>query len=547
MPKQLCFDVEARNYLRAGVEKAARAVSCTLGPRGRSVIIDRGWGGPNITKDGASVADEITLKHAYENLGAQMLKETASKTSDAAGDGSTTSVTLAAAIYREGLKHLAAGADGMALARGVQKGAAAVGEALTKAARPIKGDAEIARLATIAAGNDASVGRTIADAVAKVGADGIANIEESKGIETEVKIVEGMQFDRGYLSPHFATNAEELKVILEQPYILIHEDKISSVAKLIPLLEKFAAEKKPLLIIAEDVEGDALAALVVNKLRGILQCAAVKAPGYGDRRKAMLEDIAVLTGGEALTKDIGFDLEKVELSKLGRAKKVIIDSENTTIVEGAGSKKKVDERVALIRREHEASDSDYDREKLLERIAKLSGGIGQIHVGAATETELKAKKSRFEDALHATKAAIAEGIVAGGGVALLRSSAAIDRVKTTGDEEFGVAALRSACSAPLKQIAENAGQDGGIVLRRVLARSDDYGYDAEAGEYGDLISKGVIDPVKVTRTALQNAASVAAMLLTTNVLVTDLKEDKEEEGAEGDEGGEEGMEEDFEE
>jgi len=526
MAKQLTYSQDAREAILRGVEKMARAVKTTLGPRGRLAVIDRGWGSPNITKDGAAVADEVELKDPFENLGAKMIKEAASKTGDDAGDGTTTSVVLAEAIYREGMRQIAAGADPMALKRGIDRAVEAVLAEIARQSRPVEGRKSREEIAVIASGGDAEIGALIADALEKVGPDGVVTIEEGKSIETEVKVVEGMQFDRGFISSHFVTDPESVQCVLENPAILIHEDKLSSVAKLIPLMEKASAAKTPLLVIAEEVEGDALAALVVNKLRGILACAAVKAPAYGDRRKAMMEDLAILTGGQAFFKDTGFDLEKVELAQLGRAKKVIIDADNTTIVEGAGDRKAVRDRVAQLKREIEETTSDYDREKLEERLAKLSGGVGQIRVGGATETQMKERKARIDDALHATRAAVEEGTVAGGGVALLRARAVLESLKLAGDEATGVEIVHRACAAPLRQIAENAGVDGGVALRRVLAAAGDFGYDAARDTYGDLRAAGVIDAAKVTRTALKNAASVAGLLLTTECLVCDLPEEK---------------------
>jgi chaperonin GroEL len=500
----------------------ARAVKTTLGPRGRLAVVDRGWGSPNITKDGAAVADEVELKNPFENLGAKMVKEAASKTGDDAGDGTTTSVVLAEAIYRDGMRQVAAGADPMALKRGIDRAVEALLEELARQSKPVEGRKSREEIAVVAAAGDREIGKLVADALDQVGPDGVVTIEEGKSIETEVKVVEGMQFDRGFLSPHFVTDAERVECVLENPYILIHEEKIAGTAKLVPLLEKAAAAKAPLLVIAEEVEGDALALLVVNKLRGILACAAVKAPAYGDRRKAMLEDIAILTGGEVLLKDIGFDLEKVGLEQLGRAKKVIVDADNTTVVEGAGDRKRIEDRIAQLKREIGETTSDYDREKLEERLAKLSGGVGQIRVGGATETQMKERKARIDDALHATRAAAAEGTVAGGGIALLRGRAVLDALKLEGDAATGAEIVHRACVTPLRQIAENAGIDGGLALRRILAAAGDVGYDAERDAYGDLREAGVIDATKVTRTALKNAASVAGLLLTTECLVCDL-------------------------
>jgi chaperonin GroEL len=528
MAKQLCFDQKALEALLRGAGKAARAVSSTLGPRGRSVLLDRGWGSPNVTKDGATVADDIELVNPFENIGAQMVKEAASKTNDAAGDGTTTSAVLADALFREGILLVTAGVNPIALTRGIKKGVESVVGELKKMSKPIKDSEQIFHIATIAAGNDANVGRMISDAMDKVGRDGVITIEEGKSMTTEFKVVEGMNFDRGFISPQFVTNPEEMRCVLENPYILIYEDKISSAQKLIPLLETLAAMKKPLLIIAEDVEGEALAMLVVNRMKGILQCAAVKAPGYGDRRKAMLDDIAVLTEAKAVFKDLGIDLENVRESHLGRAKRVTITSEDTTIAEGAGSKKAVEERVEQIRREVEQTDSDYDKEKLQERLAKLSKGVAQINIGAATETEMKEKKSRFEDALSATRAAVAEGVLPGGGTALLRARKSLDAVKAEGDEKLGVDVLAVALESCVKQLADNAGVDGAMVLRKVSDGTGSFGYDVDKDKYGDMFEAGIIDATKVTRSALENASSVACLLLTTSALVTEAPEEDEE-------------------
>ncbi|GIW87606.1 MAG: 60 kDa chaperonin 1 [Isosphaeraceae bacterium] len=529
MAKILAYNEEARQKLASGVGKLARAVRSTLGPRGRNVVIDKGWGSPNVTKDGVTVAEDIELIDPYENMGAQLVKEAASKTSDAAGDGTTTATVLAEAIYREGLKALASGADAMALKRGIDKAVAAVVEHVKGQAKKVT-DKEITEVATIAANNDRAVGERLADAFKRVGTDGVITVEEGKGFETTVDVVEGMQFDRGYLSPHFVTDPDRMEVVLEDPYILIYEEKISSPRHLIPLLEAISRSGKPLLVIAEDVEGEALATLVVNKLRGILSVAAVKAPGYGDRRKAMLGDIAVLTGGKAIFKDLGIELENVQLADLGRAKKVIIDNDNTTIVEGAGSPEEIKGRCEMIRREISQTDSEYDKEKLQERLAKLAGGVAQIHVGAATETEMKERKALVEDALHATRAAIEEGIVPGGGTALIRAASVLAKnLDLTGDEAMGVAIVRKALEIPARSIAENAGLDGAVVVNKILrSESPSFGFNAETGEYGDLYAFGVVDPVKVTRSALQNGASVAGLLLTTEALVAEKKEKKKE-------------------
>jgi chaperonin GroEL len=531
--KQLTYSEDARLKLLAGVTKLSRAVKCTLGPRGRNAVIDKGWGSPTITKDGVTVAEDVELQDPYENMGAQLVKEAASKTSDVAGDGTTTATVLAEAIYREGLKSVTAGADPMALSRGIQKGVAKVVEELHKQAEKIDGKSkkEIKEVACIAANNNSEIGERIAEAMDRVGTDGVITIEEGKGFTTEVDWVEGMQFDRGYLSPHFVTNQEQVLVELEKAYILIYEDKISTAKPLVPILEAISKANRPLLIIAEDVEGEALATLVVNKLRGILQVCAVKAPGYGDRRKAMLEDIAVLTGGKAIFKDLGIQLENIKLTDLGQAKKVRVDSENTTIIEGAGKKDAIDGRCEMIRKEIEKTTSDYDREKLQERLAKLAGGVAQIKVGAATETEMKERKALYEDALHATRAAIAEGIVPGGGVALLNAAKALDKLTLDGDEQRGVEILQKALEIPCRAIAENAGLDGAVVVAAIRrAKEKNFGYDAQAEKYCDLRKAGIVDPVKVTRTALQNAASVATLLLTTETLVADLPEKKKDTG-----------------
>jgi len=532
--KQLAFDVEARKALLAGVEKLAKAVKATLGPRGKNAVIDRGWGAPKVTKDGVTVAEEVELSNKMENMGAKLVKEAASKTSNVAGDGTTTATVLAEALYREGFKMVASGADAMALNRGMRQAAAAMIEEIKKLAKPVK-ENEIEKVASIAANNDPEIGKQLAEAMKKVGRDGVITIEEGKSLETVVDVVEGMQFDRGYLSPHFTTDQDTMEAVLEKPLILVYEDKISNIQKLVPILEKVSQAKRPLLIIAEDIEGDALATLVVNKLRGVLNCCAVKAPGYGDRRKAMLEDIAILTDAKPIFKDLGIELDAVTINDLGTAKKVVVDSENTTIVEGAGSSQAIKGRIEQIKREIEKTTSDYDREKLQERMAKLVGGIAQINVGAATEAEMKERKARIEDALHATRAAIEEGILPGGGVALVRASKALDNVKLSGDEELGLQIVKEAINVPLKTIASNAGYDGSVVLRRVLQeKAFGFGFNALTGEYENLVENGVIDPAKVTRTALQNAVSVAGMLLTTDCIITE-KPKKQEEPA-GDEG-----------
>lgn len=531
MAKQMVFSDEARQPLLAGVSKLARAVRSTLGPRGRNAVLDKGWGSPKITKDGVTVAEDIELEDPFENLGAQLVKEAASKTNEVAGDGTTTATVLAEMIFREGLKMVAAGADPMGLSRGIHKATDAVCEAILKMARPVseKDKKELQQVATIAANNDPTIGSVLADAFLKVGKDGVITIEEGRGSETTVEFVEGMQFDRGFLSPHFVTNEDDVSVELEDCYILIYEEKISSNKKLIPLLEAVSRSKKPLLVIAEDVEGEALATLVVNKLRGILSVCAVKAPGYGDRRKAMLGDIAVLTGGQPIFKDLGIDLESVKLSDLGRAKRVKVTADETIIVGGAGKKEAIQGRMEQIRRELEKTDSEYDREKLQERLAKLSGGVAQINCGAATETEMKERKVLLEDAKCAVQAALAEGIVPGGGVALIRAEKSLDALKVDGDEAMGVQIIRNVLDAPLREIARNAGKDGAVVVNRVKQMKGKFdGYNADTDEYGDLLEAGVIDPAKVVRTALQNAASVACLLLTTESLVAEIPKEEEE-------------------
>ncbi len=525
--KNLTFNTDAREALLAGVSKLARAVKSTLGPRGRCAILDKGWGAPTITKDGVTVAEEIELTNPNENLGAQLVKEAASKTSDGAGDGTTTATVLAEAIFREGYRNLAAGADAMSLSRGIRAAVDAVTADLAKLAKPVNGDDDIRNIAAISANNDASVGKMLADALAKVGRDGVITVEEGKSLDTTVDVVEGMQFDRGYLSPHFVTDPEAMEVVFDKPLVLIFEDKISTVNKLVPILEKAAEAKRPLLIIAEDVEGEALATLVVNKMRGILNLAAVKAPGYGDRRKAMLQDIAILTGGKVISKDLGIELDAVELADLGTAKRIRIDNDNTTIIEGAGATADIQARITQIRGEIETTTSDYDREKLQERLAKLAGGVAQINVGAATEAEMKEKKARVEDALHATRAAIEEGVLPGGGVALVRCLGALDSLKLKGDEATGVDIVRRALTEPLRQIVINAGEQPSVVLKKVADGKDGFGYNADTMEFEDLIAAGVIDPAKVTRTALQNASSVAALLLTCDCTVTDVPKDEE--------------------
>jgi chaperonin GroEL len=538
--KQLQFDEAARHALLRGVEKLSKAVKATLGPAGRNVILDKKFGSPTITKDGVTVAKEIELEDPYENMGAQLVREVASKTSDVAGDGTTTATVLAESIFREGLRNVTAGANPTLLQRGIQQSVDAVVGELAKISKKVSDRKEIAQVATVSANWDKTIGEIIADAMDKVGKDGTITVEEAKSIETTLEVVEGMQFDKGYLSPYFVTNAESMETILENAYILIHEKKISSLKDLLPLLEKVAKASRPLLIIAEDVEGEALATLVVNKLRGTLQVAAVKAPGFGDRRKAMLEDIAVLTGGRCLTEDLGIKLENITLDDLGRAKRVTIDKENTTIVEGAGSTKDIQGRVNQIRRQIEETTSDYDREKLQERLAKLAGGVAVINVGAATETEMKEKKARVEDALHATRAAVEEGIVAGGGVAFLRAQKVLDDLKLEGDEKTGLEIVRRVLESPLRQLADNAGQEGALIVQEVKKRSGNEGYNVATNEYTDLVQAGVVDPTKVTRYALQNASSISGLLLTTEALVTELPE-KEKPAPAGGPGGMGGM------
>ncbi len=524
MAKILTFDEDARRQLLSGVSKLSKAVSSTLGPRGRNAVLDKGWGAPKVTKDGVTVAEDIELEDPYENVGVQLVKEAASKTNDVAGDGTTTATVLAQAIYKAGLKYLAAGADAMALSRGAQKAVDAVVAELERMSKSVKANDkdQIARVASIAGNNDPEIGEILADALLKVGKDGVITVDEGRNVTTEVDLVEGMQFDRGYLSPHFVTDQDAQEVVFENCRILIFEEKISNARDLVPLLEAVSKDGAPLLIIAEDIEGEALATLVVNKMRGILKVAAVKAPGYGDRRKAQLEDIAVLTGGKAIFKDLGIKLENIELSDLGRAKKIHIDSDKTVIVEGGGKKADIGGRAEQIRREIEGTDSDYDREKLQERLAKLAGGVAQIKVGAATETEMKERKDLIDDALAATRAAIEEGIVPGGGVALLRSSKALDELKTSGDESFGVELIRDVLEMPLRMIAENAGLEGSVVANRVRKEKKvSAGYDAMNDRYGDMFSFGIVDPAKVVRSSLQNAASVASLLLTTDCIIVE--------------------------
>ena len=537
MAKQIVTGENSRQSILRGVNILADAVKITLGPKGRNAVIEKKFGAPVITKDGVTVAKEIELRDPLENMGAQMVREVASKTSDVAGDGTTTATVLAQAIFREGVKTVAAGASPMALKRGIEKAVeVAVGE-IKKLSRDVKGTM-IAQVGTISANNDKQIGNIIAEAMNKVGKDGVITVEESKTMETALEVVEGMQFDRGYLSPYFVTDPERMECVLEDARILIHEKKISSMKDLLPLLEQIAKVGKPLLIIAEEVEGEALATLVVNKLRGTLQCAAVKAPGFGDRRKAMLEDIAILTGGKAITEDLGIKLENVKPEDLGRAKKITIDKDNTTIVEGNGKATEIEGRVKQIRTQVEDTTSDYDKEKLQERLAKLVGGVAVIKVGAATETELKEKKARVEDAMHATRAAVEEGIVPGGGAALLRCVPALDKLKLHDDEAIGVNIVKRALEEPMRQIAQNAGHEGAVVVGRIRdSKDENFGFDAETGEFTDLVKAGVIDPAKVTRLALQNAASVAGLMLTTEALVADIKEDEKKAAGAGPHGG----------
>jgi len=536
--KQLIFDENARQTLLKGVSKLARAVAATLGPKGRNVVLDKKFGSPTVTKDGVTVAKEIELEDPYENMGAQMVREVASKTSDAAGDGTTTATVLAEAIFREGLKYVTSGANPIGIQRGINKAVAAAVEQLDKIAKKVKDKEEIKQVATVSANWDNTIGEIIADAMDKVGKDGTITVEEAKSIETTLEVVEGMQFDKGYLSPYFVTNAEAMEARLEEVYVLNYEKKISSLKDLLPILEKVAKVGKPLLIIAEDVEGEALATLVVNKLRGTLNVCAVKAPGFGDRRKAMCEDIAILTGGKFISEDLGIKLESLGLDDLGRAKSIVVDKENTTIVEGHGKSSEIQGRVNQIRRQIEETTSDYDREKLQERLAKLAGGVAVINVGAATETEMKEKKARVEDALHATRAAVEEGIVPGGGVALLRCLTAIDTVKPENDDErIGVDIIKRAIEYPTRALADNAGVEGSVVVQEVKKRKGNDGYNVSTGEYEDLVKAGVVDPKKVTRAALQNAASIAGLLLTTECLVTEIPEKEKKAPAPGGHGG----------
>ncbi len=524
MAKQMKYDVDARDAMLKGVEKLSKAVKVTLGPKGRNVILDKKYGSPTVTKDGVSVAKEIELEDPFENMGAQMVREVASKTSDIAGDGTTTATVLAEAIYREGLKNVTAGANPMSLKRGIDKATEALVAALAKMSKKTKSTEELAQVGTISANGDTAIGKIIADAMAKVGEDGPITLEESKTMETSLEVKEGMLFDKGYLSPYFVTNAETMEVMMEDPCILLFEKKISNLQDMLPLLQSVAKSSKPLLIISEDVEGEALATLVVNKLRGTLNVCAVKAPGFGDRRKAMMEDIAILTGGKFITEDLGIKLENVTMEDLGRAKRVTVSKDETVIVDGAGKKVNITAREDQIRRQIEETTSDYDREKLQERLAKLSGGVAVINIGAATESEMKEKKARVEDALHATRAAAKEGIVPGGGVALIRAQKALDTLKLEGDEAIGVQIVRKACEAPLRQLVDNAGIEGAIVVQEVKKAKGNNGYDVATGEYVDMIAAGIIDPTKVTRSALQNAASIAGLLLTTECMITDLPE-----------------------
>ena len=526
MPKIIEFEASAREKLKRGIDKMANAVKVTLGPKGRNVVLDKKFGSPTITKDGVTVAKEIELEDPFENMGAQMVKEVASKTSDVAGDGTTTATVLAQAICREGLKNVTAGSNPMALKRGIEKAVTVVVEELKKISKPLPGKTEIAQVGTISANNDRSIGDLIAEAMEKVGKDGVITVEEAKTTKTELEVVEGMQFDRGYLSPYFITNPDTMEVALEDPLILIHDKKISTMKDLLPILEKIAQMGRAFLIITEEVEGEALATLVVNKLRGTLKCCAVKAPGFGDRRKAMLEDVAVLTGGRVISEELGIKLENTQISDLGKAKRITVDKENTTIVEGGGKTEEIKGRVNQIKKQIDETTSDYDKEKLQERLAKLAGGVAVINVGATTETEMKEKKARVEDALHATRAAVEEGIVPGGGVAFLRAIPALDKLKLDGDEAVGVSIVRKALEEPIRLIAENAGVEGSIVVNRVKEQKGAFGFNAESMQYEDLMVSGVIDPAKVTRIALENAASIASLLITTEALVAEKPEEK---------------------
>jgi chaperonin GroEL len=531
--KQLKYSQDARQAVLQGVEKLSAVVKVTLGPRGRNVVLERKWGAPTVTKDGVTVAKEIELEDPYENMGAQIVKEVASKTSDVAGDGTTTATVLAEAIYREGLKNVTAGRNPMGLKRGIEKAVDAVVKNLKKLSKPVKGRIEIFQVAAISANNDAAIGEIIADAMDKVGNDGTIMVEEAKRVETTLEVVEGMQFDKGYLSPYFMTDAEQQECVLEDSYILIHEKKISNLRDLLPLLENVAKAGKPLLVIAEDIDGEALATLVVNKLRGTLSCCAVKAPGFGDRRKAMLEDIAVLIGGKAISEEMGVKLENLTLEDLGRAKRVVVDKDSTTIVEGAGTTSDITGRANQLRKQIEDSTSDYDREKLQERLARLAGGVAIINIGAATETEMKERKARVEDSLHATRAAVEEGVVPGGGVAFLRSNSAIDRLKLEDDEEVGAAIVKRALEEPTRQLVQNAGLEGSVVVQRLKGEKGAVGFDLNKEEYTDMFKAGIIDPTKVARVALQNAASIAGLLLTTETLVTEMPEKEKQPAMQG--------------
>ena len=531
MAKQLMFDDTARAQLKDGLSQLAEAVKVTLGPTGRNVILHKSWGSPKVTKDGVSVSKEIELPEPFKNMGAKMVNEVASKTSDVVGDGTTTSTVLAEAIYAEGLRHVTAGSNPMAIQRGITKAAEAATKYIQSVSVPVKGHGDIAKVATISANNDPSVGDILADAIDKVGSDGVIEVEEGKGMQNELSVVEGMQFDKGYLSPYFMTNADTLEAILEDAYILLHEKKISNVREIIPLLEKIAQVGRPLLIIAEDVEGEALAALVINRLQGVLKVCAVKAPGFGDRRKAMMADIGITTGGQVITEDLGIKLESIELSQLGQAKKIVVDKEATTIIEGSGKKKDVTARCDQIRNQIEKTTSDYDREKLQERLAKLTGGVAVINAGAATETEMKERKDLLDDALHATRAAAQEGVVAGGGVVFLRAISEVEkaRAKAKGDEKIGVDIVMRALKAPTTQIVENCGEKGDVIVAQLMDKGKNIGYDANTGQFVDMFKAGIIDPAKVARTALETAASVAGLMLTTSVLVTELKDSEKDE------------------
>jgi chaperonin GroEL len=539
--KQIVYSENSRQAILRGVNQLADAVKVTLGPKGRNVVLEKKFGGPTITKDGVTVAKEVELKDPLENMGAQMVREVASKTSDIAGDGTTTATVLAQSIYREGVKAVAAGANPMALKRGIERAVEAIVEEVKKFSKPVSGDM-IAQVGTISANGDETIGNTIAEAMKKVGKDGVITVEESKTMQTVLDTVEGMQFDRGYLSPYFISDPERMECVLEDPYILIHEKKISNMKDLLPVLEQIARSGKPLLVIAEEVEGEALATLVVNKLRGTLNACAVKAPGFGDRRKAMLEDIAVLTGGTAIFEETGIKLEGVQIKDLGKAKRITVDKDNTTIIDGAGKQKEIEGRIKQLRAQIDETTSDYDREKLQERLAKLAGGVAVIKVGAATETEMKEKKARVEDALHATRAAVEEGIVPGGGVALLRAAAALGKIDVEGDEKIGVDIVRKACDEPVRQISGNGGWEGAIIIEKIRARKEvNFGFNAATGEYEDLVKAGVIDPTKVTRSALQNAASISALMLTTEAMICEIPEKKSAPMPGGEHGGPGGM------